>query len=60
MSDYERNETMGDELREEADDAGDAVERGAHETKEGANSVADRVSDAVEDVIPGDSDGDGH
>jgi len=28
--------------------------------KEGAKSIADRASDAVEDVIPGDSDKDGH
>ena len=49
-----------DEVREKADDVGDAARRGAEETKEGAESVADRVSDAVEDVIPGDSDKDGH
>ena len=60
MSDYDRTDSATEELRDEADDAGDAVTRGAHEAKEGAESIGDRVSDAVEDVIPGDSDRDGH
>jgi hypothetical protein len=60
MEDYERDDPTTEDIREKADDVGDAARRGAKETKEGAESVADRVSDAVEDVIPGDSDNDGH
>jgi len=60
MADYERDDSMTDDVREKADDVGDAARRGGEETKEKAASVADRVSDAVEDVIPGDSDNDGH
>jgi len=59
MADYERDDA-GDEVREKADDLGDAAKRGADDVKEGATSLTDRVSDAVEEVIPGDSDGDGH
>ena len=60
MAEYERNDTTTEDLRDEADDAGDAIERGADKAKEGSKSVADRASDVIEDVIPGDSDHDGH
>ena len=60
MSNYERDESVREDVREGADDFGDAAERGADEVEEGAGSLTDRVTDAVEDVIPGDSDNDGH
>ena len=59
MTEYERDDAE-DEVREKADDLGDAAKRGADDVKDGAKSLTDRASDAVEDVIPGDSDGDGH
>ena len=31
-----------------------------HRAKEDASKVGHKLSDAIEDVIPGDSDGDGH
>ena len=42
--------------RETADEVGDA----ARATKNKAKGAWDKTTDAVEDVIPGDSDGDGH
>ena len=60
MSNYERDESVREDVREGADDLGDAAERGADEDEEGARSLSDRVTDGVEDVIPGDSDKDGH
>jgi hypothetical protein len=35
VSDFERTDSATDELREEVDDAGDAVARGADKAKEG-------------------------
>jgi hypothetical protein len=56
-----------DELDEAGEDAARAGERAKNEAaegvdrvKEGAGDVADKASDAVEDMIPGDSDRDGH
>lgn len=56
-----------DDLHEAGHDVGRAGERvkddvvvGADKAKDGLHKVADDVSDAVEDVIPGDSDRDGH
>lgn len=60
MSSHERDESTTEELREGEDDLGDKASREAADAKEGAKSVGDRVTDAVEDVIPGDSDHDGH
>ena len=60
MSNYERDDSLKEDVREGAEDVGDAAKRGAGEAKEGAESVTDRVTDAVEDLIPGDSDKDGH
>jgi hypothetical protein len=56
MADYERDDSATDEIREKAADVGDAARRGADATREGAKSIVG----AVEDVIPGDSDRDGH
>jgi hypothetical protein len=60
MSNYERDETVTEDVREGADDLGDAAKRGADKVEEGAKSLTDKVTDAVEEVIPGDSDHDGH
>ncbi|MEO5634620.1 hypothetical protein [Gaiella sp.] len=45
-----------DDLREAGDKAGDAVDTTADKAKE----VGRKASDKIEDMIPGDSDGDGH
>lgn len=60
MSNYERDDSVTEDVREGADDLGDAAKRGANEVEEGAKSLTDKVTDAVEEVIPGDSDQDGH
>lgn len=60
MSNYERDDSVAEDVREGADELGDAARRGADEAEEGTKSLTDRVTDAVEDVIPGDSDRDGH
>ena len=60
MSIDERDDSLREDVREGADDIGDAAKRGAGEAKEAGESVTDRVTDAVEDLIPGDSDKDGH
>ena len=60
MSNYERDDSVTEDVREGADDLGDAAKRGADKVEEDAKSLTDRVTDAVEDVIPGDSDKDGH
>ena len=56
-----------DELREAGDDASRAADRtgdklgdAAEHAKDGAEKVGHKLADAIEDVIPGDSDGDGH
>ena len=51
MSNYERDETLTDEVEEDADDLGDAAKRGADEAEKGAKSLTDRVTDAVEDAM---------
>lgn len=60
MSNYQRDDSVTEDVREGADDLGDAAKRKADDAKEGAKSLTDRVTDTVEDVIPGDSDNDGH
>ncbi len=47
-------------MSETADRAGDRIGDAAEKPKGGAESVGHKVSDAIEDVIPGDSDRDGH
>jgi hypothetical protein len=56
-----------DELREAGEDtaragdrAADKVGDAASDAKDAATSAGHKLSDAVEDMIPGDSDGDGH
>jgi hypothetical protein len=51
---------VGDDASRAADRAGDEVDDAAWRAKEGAASVGHKVSDALEDLIPGDSDQDGH
>ena len=50
----------GDDLSRAADHAADKTGDAADRTKEDASKVGHKLSDAIEDVIPGDSDGDGH
>jgi len=56
-----------DDLRDAKDDAARAADRAggkvgdaAERAKDDAGSVGHKVSDAIEDMIPGDSDKDGH
>ena len=58
MPDDERDDKVLDDLSQEADDLDDAGE-GRSKGEQG-KSVTERLSDAVEDVIPGDSDHDRH
>lgn len=58
MPDDERDDEILDDLQQEADDLEDAAEERAK--GEQGKSVTERLSDAVEDVIPGDSDHDDH
>ena len=58
---------VSDELRDTRDDASraadhaeDEVAEGADRVKDGVADAADKVLDAIEDMIPGDSDRDGH
>ena len=53
MSNYERDDTVTEDVREGADDLGDAAKRGANEVEEGAKSLTDKVTDAVEEVDAG-------
>jgi hypothetical protein len=50
----------GDDLSRGADRAADKVGDAAERAKDDAAGIGHKVSDAVEDVIPGDSDQDGH
>ena len=43
MSNYERDDTVTEDVREGADDLGDAAKRGADEVEEGAKSLTDKV-----------------
>ncbi len=47
-------------VREKAHEAKTETERAADRAKDDVSSVGHKISDAIEDVIPGDSDRDGH
>jgi hypothetical protein len=51
VPDDERDDEILDDLRQEAEDLEDAAEQ--RTTGEQGKSVTERLSDAVEDVIPG-------
>ena len=64
-------ESMSSDRRDDLDEAGDDVARtadraedklgdAAERGKDEAERVGHKVTDAIEDVIPGDSDNDGH
>lgn len=57
MSDHDDDDTIIDGLREDEDALDDVEDQ---ELNEQGDSMFERISDAVEDVIPGDSDHDGH
>ena len=44
MSNYERDDSVTEDVREDADDLGDAAKHGAKKVEEGAKSVADRAA----------------
>jgi vacuolar-type H+-ATPase subunit H len=50
----------GDDVEEAGERAADKVGDAADRAKDEASRAGHKLSDAVEDVIPGDSDGDGH
>jgi hypothetical protein len=64
---HDQTDEVTDEAREARDEASRTAERakseaaeGVDRVKDGAGDAADKVSDVVEDMIPGDSDRDGH
>jgi hypothetical protein len=67
MTESIQSERRDDDLDEAGEDASRAVDHAAdktgdaaHRAKDDASKVGHKLSDAIEDVIPGDSDGDGH
>ncbi len=52
----DRRDDAADAVDDFKDDAGDAAERAADK----ARGAGNKLTDAVEDMIPGDSDHDGH
>lgn len=50
----------GHDAKDERDEMKDDAARLADKAKDGATDVGRKASDAIEDMIPGDSDGDGH
>jgi hypothetical protein len=63
----DRRDEASDDLHDAAHDASRTADRtrddlddAATRTKDDAARVGHKVTDAVEDLIPGDSDGDGH
>ena len=53
---HEAKDDAGDALGEARDDAG----RAADSAKDKASEIGHKASNAIEELIPGDSDGDGH
>lgn len=51
---------IDDQARDAAHSAKENVEDAAHTAADKTESIGKKVSNAVEDLIPGDSDGDGH
>lgn len=51
---------LDNDVRDAGHSVGEKVRAAGHHAGDKARSVAGRISDAVEDVIPGDSDHDGH
>lgn len=50
----------GDDAKRAAERAGDKMEDAGERAKDDASRVGHKVSDTIEDMIPGDSDRDGH
>ena len=64
---YDKTDELSDDALHDRNDMTGAAERAKDEAAEGvdraedeAENVGDKVSDVVEDMIPGDSDRDGH
>ena len=60
MANTNDNRPLDDRARDAAHDAADKARDVEHDASRKARTAGQRVSDAIEDVIPGDSDGDGH
>jgi hypothetical protein len=60
MTDTNDNRPLDDRTRDAARDADDKAREVGRDAAAKARNIGQRVSDAVEDVIPGDSDHDGH
>ena len=64
---YDKTDALSDDALDDRNDMTGAAERAKNEAAEGvdraedeADNLGDKASDAVEDMIPGDSDRDGH
>jgi hypothetical protein len=55
-----RNKNEAEAERDAGRTAADEAREAGRDVDEKARNIAHRVSDAIEDVIPGDSDHDGH
>ena len=56
-----RAEEAAEEARRDAgDDVDDEARRARRDVEDKSRTIGQRISDAIEDVIPGDSDNDGH
>ncbi len=60
MSNPNDNRPLDDKTRDAAHGASEEVKDAGRVAGEKAKNAGSRISDAIEDVIPGDSDGDGH
>ncbi|MEY2416015.1 MAG: hypothetical protein QOH53_1349 [Ilumatobacteraceae bacterium] len=60
MTDTNDNRPLDERTRDAARDADERAREAGRDAKGKARNIGQRVSDAVEDVIPGDSDRDGH
>ena len=60
MTNTNDNRPLDDRTRDAAHEAGEDVREVGRDAAGKARNIGQRVSDAVEDVIPGDSDHDGH
>ena len=60
MTDTNDNRSFDERTRDAARDADEKTREAGRDAAAKARNIGQRVSDAVEDVIPGDSDHDGH
>ena len=59
--DIRANEEAAEEARRDAgDDVEDEARKARRDVDDKSRTIGQRISDVIEDVIPGDSDNDGH